>query len=131
MPWLRFPPPLNTFFSYFPHPWLLILSRLPPPQLVWLCFCYALGLHCPLPEDTFPSTLSILSSGRVPSPAQRWWTGHSVAVLVGVVGPWHRLSRSVPAAWNLPVRNDLCCFLKPWEEEPGKHFRSEVMEGVV
>lgn len=68
VPWLRFPPPLNTFFSYFPHPWLLILSRLPPPQLVWLCFCYALGLHCPLPEDTFPSTLSILSSGRVPSP---------------------------------------------------------------
>lgn len=44
VPWLRFPPSLNAFFSYFPHLLLLILSRLPPPQLVWLCFCYALGL---------------------------------------------------------------------------------------
>lgn len=138
VPWLRFPPSLNMFFSYFPHPLLLILSRLPPPQLAWLCFCYALELHCPLPEDTFPSTLSILSSGTVPSPAQKRWTGHSVAMLVGVVSLWHLLSRSIPAAWNparmwlyLPVCNDLCCFLKQWEEEPGKHFHSEVMEGAV
>lgn len=128
--WLRFPPSLNMFFSYFPHPWLLILSRL-LLKLAWLCFCCALGLHCPLPEDTFPSTLSILSSGTVPSPTQRRWTGHSVSMLVGVVGLWHLLSRSIPAAWNLPVRNDLCCFLKQWEEEPGKHFHSEVMEGAV
>lgn len=57
---------------------------------------------------------------------------------MGIVGLWHLLSRSIPAAWNparmwlyLPVRNDLCCFLKQWEEEPGKHFHSEVMEGAV
>lgn len=33
MTWLRFPLPLNAFFSYFPQPLLLIQSRLMPPQL--------------------------------------------------------------------------------------------------
>lgn len=59
-----------------------------------------------------------------------------MALVVGVAGPWHLLSGSIPAAWNparlwlyLPVGNDLRCFLSQWEEGPGKHFLSNMMEG--
>lgn len=76
-------------FILLPHPLLLILSRLLLSWLVWLCSCYAFGLHCPVSEVTFPSPPSILSSGIVPSPAQRGWTGHSMAILMSVLVLWH------------------------------------------
>lgn len=66
-----------------------------PACLVWLCFCHAFGLHCPVPEVSFPSAPPILSFGIVLSPAQRRSTGHSVSILMGVVGLWHLLRRII------------------------------------
>lgn len=76
-------------FILLPHPLLLILSRLLLAWLVWLYSCYAFGLYCPVSEVTFPSTPSILSSRIVSSPAQRGWTSHSMAILMGIVILWH------------------------------------------
>ena len=62
---------------------------------MWLCSCHAFGLHCPVPEVSLPSASPILSFRIVLSPAQRRWTGHSVYMLMGVVGLWHLLRRII------------------------------------
>lgn len=76
-------------FTLLPPTLLLILPRpLRPPACV-AHSCHAFGLRCPVPEVTFPSTPPTVSCGVAPSPAQRRWTGHSMAVLVGVAGLWY------------------------------------------
>lgn len=96
-----------------PRPTIVHSVQASATQLRWLYSCHAFGLHCPVPEVSFPSAPPILSFNTALSSAQRRRTGHSMSMLMGVVGLWPLLRRFIQSCME-SVRIEAVSPSMPW-----------------